>query len=270
MPQAIQYEINPDTIINVVLSGNKTHSTSLIFLHFWGGSSRTFCKTISHLSSRFQCIAVDFPGWGSSTGPQSPEAYSISHLATYIEALIPRLDLDDYVLVGHSMGGKVAQLLAGRNRISGLKGVVLVAPAPPTPLELPQDMKDQQLGAYSSHESAEFVVRNVLSSSKIPDEEASALVEDMLKGNEFATEAWPAYAMAENILVEARKTTVPVLVICGELDKVETVQRSKVEVLRNISVAELVIIEGSGHLLPIEKPDQLAYQLERFMSRVLG
>jgi 3-oxoadipate enol-lactonase len=270
MSRAIQYEISPGMILNVVVSGIKARSPSLIFLHFWGGSSRTFTNTISHLSSHFQCIAVDFPGWGFSTGPQSPEAYSISDLATYIEVLIPKLDVKDYVLVGHSMGGKVSQLIAGRNRIPGLKGMVLIAPAPPTSLELPQDMKEQQLSAYSNHQSAEFVVRNVLSSSDVPDEEVSALVEDMLKGNEFATKAWPAYAMAEDILAEASKITIPVLIVCGELDKVETIERSKVEVLGNIPGAEMVVVEGSGHLLPVENPEQLAHHLERFVGRVPG
>ena len=164
----------------------------------------------------------------------------------------------------------MSQLLAGRNRNSGLKGVLLIAPAPPTPLELPQDMKEQQLSAYSSPQSAKFVVRNVLTSSDIPDEEVSILVEDMLKGNEFATKAWPAYAMAENILAEASKINVPVLIICGELDKVELVERSKVDVLRNIPGAEMVVIEGSGHLLPVEKPEQLAHYVEGFVGKVSG
>lgn len=66
-------------------------------------------------------------------------------LVSDIETLIPKLDIKNFVLVGYSMGGKVAQLIAGRNLVKGLKGVVLLALAPPTPFELPLDMKEQQI-----------------------------------------------------------------------------------------------------------------------------
>ncbi|KAE8447386.1 hypothetical protein EG329_010800 [Mollisiaceae sp. DMI_Dod_QoI] len=269
MAQATRYELDPATTINVVAAGDKRQSNpTLIFLHFWGGSSRTFAQIISHLSPKFHCIAIDFRGWGSSIGPQTPEAYSIAHLATDVETLIPQLDVEDFILIGHSMGGKVSQLIAGRSQTPGLKGIVLLAPAPPTPLELPLDMKQQQISAYSSRDSAEFVVRNVLSSSQLSDEVVSALVEDMLKGNEFATKAWPAYGMAEDILAETRSITLPVLIIGGELDKVEPVERLKKEVSENIAGAEMTVIEGSGHLLPVEAPEQVAGYIQYFVKKL--
>jgi 3-oxoadipate enol-lactonase len=50
--------------------------------------------------------------------------------------VILELNLKRYVLVGHSMGGKIAQLMASR-RPTGLAGLVLVAPSPPSPMALP-------------------------------------------------------------------------------------------------------------------------------------
>lgn len=168
------------------------------------------------------------------------------------------------------MGGKVAQLIAGRNQVAGLRGAILLAPAPPTPLELPPDMKKQQLTAYSSTESAEFVARNVLSSTPLSDKTISMLVEDMLKGNELATKAWPAYGMAEDITTEAKKIIVPVLVISGELDRVEPVQRLKEEVLGNIEGANMVVVQGAGHLLPLEAPEQVAGYIEYAVRAVIA
>lgn len=120
------YTVAPFTTLNVhsSLPSNNTHpAPALILLHFWGGSSRTFSKLIPLLSSTYSVFAVNFRGWGFSTGPPSPEAYSISNLADDIQSLIPLLhQIKEFVLIGHSMGGKVAQLFASR-RPSGLKGI---------------------------------------------------------------------------------------------------------------------------------------------------
>jgi len=167
------------------------------------------------------------------------------------------------------MGGKTAQLVAGRNVLQGLKGLVLLATAPPTPLELPPEMKHQQVTAYSSPVSAEFVVRNVLSSPGLSDEQVANLVQDMLKGNEFARAVWPEYGMSESILEEAKKIRVPVLVIGGEQDRVEPVERLRKEVLGNIEGAEIVIVNGKGHLLPVEAPEEIAAFVEGFVEKLI-
>jgi len=269
MQRSSDYQIDSATSLHFTSSGTpKSHKSALIFLHFWGGSSRTYSATMSHLSPNFHCIAVDFRGWGSSTGPEVGGSYSIHQLATDIETLIPQLAIQDFILVGHSMGGKVAQLIAGRKLVKGLKGVVLIAPAPPTPFELPSGMKEQQLTAYSSAGSAEFVARNVLSASKLSDETVSLLVEDMLRGNEFAKAAWPAYGMAVDIVDEVSKIKVPVLVIGGGKDVVEPVERLRREVLGRIQGAELVVVGESGHLLPIEAPVLVSRSIDQFATKV--
>lgn len=163
----------------------------------------------------------------------------------------------------------MAQLIAGRNLVKGLKGVVLIAPAPPTPLILPPEMKSQQIAAYSSPESAEFVIRNVISSSKLDDGVVSMLVEDMMKGNEFAKAAWPAYAMGEDIMEKAKKIQVPVRVVAGGLDRVETLERLMQEVLGNIGGAEMVVVESSGHLLPLEAPAEVSRHVKAFVEKIM-
>ena len=167
------------------------------------------------------------------------------------------------------MGGKVAQLVAGRNFVKGLKGLVLIAPAPPTPFELPPDMKEQQLSAYSTPQSAEFVVRNVLSASELSGEVVGGFVRDMMRGNEFAKKAWPAYGMGEGVVGAAKRIKVRVLVVAGEEDRVERVERLRGEVLGNIEGSEMVVLKGVGHLIPVEAPGDVAKYIEEFCGRVL-
>jgi 3-oxoadipate enol-lactonase len=263
------YEISASTSLNVVFSG--TQGPTLIFLHFWGGSSRTFSPIITILSSQHHTIAVDFRGWGESTGPQTADAYSILDLASDIETLITKLALNEFILIGHSMGGKVAQLIAGRGLVQGLKGLVLLAPAPPSPLVIPAQMETAQMSAYSTFESAEFVVRNVLSASLLTDETIAMLVADIMKGNTYASAAWPVYAMLEDIVADVRKITVPVLIVAGGLDKLEPIDRLRSEVIGNLIEADTVmaVVKGSGHLLPLEAPLEVAKCIEGFVGKVM-
>jgi 3-oxoadipate enol-lactonase len=271
MSHSKTYEIGASTSLNVVFAG--THGPTLIFLHFWGGSSRIFSPITTVLTSQCRTIAVDFRGWGESTGPQTPDAYSILDLASDIETLVTQLRLDEFVLVGHSMGGKVAQLIAGRGLVKGIKGIVLLAPAPPSPLVIPTEMKTVQMSAHSTPESAEFVVRNVLSASPLPDSTVAMLVADIMKGNAYASAAWPVYAMLEDIVADVKEIRVPVLVVAAELDKLEPIERLRSEVLENLVLAEekeMVVVKGSGHLLPVEAPLEVAQHIERFAGKAMA
>ena len=99
-------------------------SPALVFLHYWGGSRRTWSGVVEQLSDRFRCIAVDLRGWGKSD--RHNEDYNLFTQADDVEGVIEELNLMDFVFVGHSMGGKIAQILAGRRPV-GLPAVVLVA-----------------------------------------------------------------------------------------------------------------------------------------------
>ncbi|KAL7915886.1 alpha/beta-hydrolase [Trichoderma velutinum] len=253
-----------------------TKAPTLIFLHFWGGSAETWSSVVRVLSPSFPTVAISFRGWGASSGPAEAGAYSISHLASDIEAVIQNLGLTNVILVGHSMGGKVAAAIAGRRRLppTVLKALVLVAPAPPGPLSLPQDMKEQQIRAYDSTTNAEAVIRSVLTvpgSPAITDAVVRDVAGDMVRGNKFAKSAWPQYGSAEDIRPIFRLVEVPVLVVAGKSDVVESPEKMITEVQEDLNSrrsgqAKLVIIEDSGHLLPIEKPDEVASAVKEFVQ----
>ncbi|KAK6222008.1 hypothetical protein LQW54_001229 [Pestalotiopsis sp. IQ-011] len=231
---------------------------------------------VSLLSPTYPTLAIDFRGWGASTGPSRADAYSISDLAGDVEQVIRQRVVGEFVLIGHSMGAKVAQLLAGTydsqssHAEARLRAMVLVCPAPPTPLVLPEDMKHQQIHAYDNAGSAEFVVRNVLTASKLDQHTVDALVLDMLQGNSHARAAWPAYAMVQDILSDGWKVEIPSLVIAAEDDVVEPVERIRTGVVLRLKQAEFAIIKGSGHLLPVEAPQAAAETMQQFLQTLEG
>ncbi|KAI0134349.1 Alpha/Beta hydrolase protein [Xylariales sp. AK1849] len=268
-PEISLFELHPDLKINVVSSTPTTpdqSSPTLVFLHYWGGTSSTWSSVTALLSPKYQTVALDSRGWGKSTGPADAHAYSISHLADDVEAIVRRFPLENIVLVGHSMGAKVVQAIASRQSLPGLKGIVLVSPAPPTPLVLPKAMRDQQIHAYDNTQSADLVVRNVLTATAPGDDVVDALVRDMLSGNQFAKAAWPAYAMGEDISALLDNINVPTLVVAAELDVVEPLGRVEKEVAGRLKNAKLRVIQKSGHLIPVEAPDALVGILLYFLG----
>jgi pimeloyl-ACP methyl ester carboxylesterase len=100
-------------------------SPTLVFLHLWGGSHRTFAPVIARLTSGCAAVSYDHRGWGAARDLPGP--YGLSDLADDALAVIAGLGISRYVLVGHSMGGKVAQLAAAR-RPKGLATLALIAP----------------------------------------------------------------------------------------------------------------------------------------------
>jgi uncharacterized protein (TIGR03086 family) len=104
---------------------------ALIFLHYWGGSRRTWHPVLTRLHPDQALVAYDQRGWGDSSNAPGP--YDIERLTDDAQSVIAAFGYTEYVVVGHSMGGKVAQALAAC-RPAGLAGVVLVAPAPAAPV----------------------------------------------------------------------------------------------------------------------------------------
>lgn len=239
---------------------------ALVFLHYWGGSSRTWRKVIAALPDRYRTVAPDHRGWGQSEAPAS--GYALADLAEDAQGVIAALGVRRYLLIGHSMGGKVAQLIAAR-RPEGLAGLVLVAPSPPSPLALPPEARAQMAGAYTSRASVGATIDHVLAGKTLSAEDREQVIEDSLAGGEPAKAAWPAATSQEDITAEVGRIEVPVEVIAGELDRVDTVETLRAELLPRIPQAVLHVLPGTGHLSPLESPTDIARIVEALAARVL-
>ncbi len=246
--------------LNVEKSGSG--EPALVFLHYWGGTSRTWNKVVAELKDRFTTVAYDARGWGQSD--KSAAGYTLADLADEALSLIQTLGIKSYVLVGHSMGGKVSQLIASRNP-EGLQGLVLVAPAPPTPQRLPDEMRETQIHSYDNRENVLQTIK-FLSFQMHASTVVEQIVEDSMSGSREATLAYPTAAILENISSEVSKINVPTLVLAGELDQLDSVEQHKREVVSRIPNAQFAIVNASGHLIPIDEPVQLAKEVASFVT----
>jgi pimeloyl-ACP methyl ester carboxylesterase len=258
----MRYPVN-GTVLNVLDQGEGT--PVLVFLHYFAGSSRAWSPVIDRLAGRHRCIAPDLRGFGDSDAPST--GYSVGDLADDVCALISRLGLDDYVVVGHSMGGKVALALAAR-RPPGLRALVLVAPSPPSPEPISEDDRAHLLSSRGSSPAARATAQKITNRPPT-DRLFRQVVEDNLRTARPAWEAWLERGSREDITQAASAMQVPVLVIAGDQD--ETIPRSTLErdVVRRIQGSHLVVISEAKHLLPLDRPNEVANLIVEAVSAPL-
>jgi len=237
--------------------------TPIVFLHYWGGSSRTWDDVIAALEGNYRTIAPDLRGWGDSDAPAT--GYALADFANDAQHMIDALDLQQYVLVGHSMGGKIAQLLASRCP-RGLAGLVLVAPSPPVPLLLPPEVRVAMEGAYISRESVGTAIDQMLAGKALSPKHREQVIEDSLRGAPQAKAAWPKATGLENITREVGAISVPTIVIAGEIDRIDSIATLKAELLPLVPHAVLQVVPGTGHLSPLESPAEVAGFIRQFVE----
>lgn len=234
---------------------------SLVFLHYYGGSSRTWKHVVTALEGQFHTVAIDHRGWGKSDAPAA--GYALADLAADAFGVIEVLKLRRYVLVGHSMGGKVAQLMAAR-RPAGLAGLILVAPAAPSPMIMPPQAREMLAGAYATRETVEAAIDMMLTAKPLSAADRAQVIEDSLRGAPPARIAWPRSTSLEDIAAEVGNIDAPTLVIAGELDRVDPPIRLQVELLPRIPHAAMRVLPGTGHLSMLESPGAVAALIVEF------
>jgi pimeloyl-ACP methyl ester carboxylesterase len=110
------------TRVRFVTCGN---GPALVLLHTMRTQLDMFQKVIPKLAERYQVYALDYPGHGQSDAPHAD--YSAEYLTGFVTEFLDRLDIKDAILVGESIGGTIALLLAAR-RNPRVRGVVAVNP----------------------------------------------------------------------------------------------------------------------------------------------
>jgi 3-oxoadipate enol-lactonase len=78
----------------------------VLFLHGLGGNRHAFDAQLDTLSKDYRCISWDTPGYGGST-PITEMTFDV--LAKCVDNLLQALAVTPYAVVGHSMGGMIAQ-----------------------------------------------------------------------------------------------------------------------------------------------------------------
>jgi non-heme chloroperoxidase len=251
----------------------------VVLIHGYPLSGRAWDKQVPVLlEAGNRVITYDRRGFGQSSQPVV--GYDYDTFAADLDRLLVHLDMDEAVLVGHSMGtGEVTRYLAayGSDRVA--KGV-LVSPIPPFLLQtadnpdgVPQSLFDGFVGAARSDMPAwmkgfldNFYNFANLGGSLVSDQAYQASWNIATGASATAAVACiPTWAT--DFRADLDKIDVPMLVIQGDADQVLPLDKTGRRLPGLVNNLQLVVIEGGPHAIPWTHADQVNTALLDFLRR---
>ncbi len=250
--------------------------STVLMLHGIGGGHLAFSPQVETLANAgFRAVAWDMPGYGHSA-PIEP--YTFKGLAQSCVDLIDALQCEHVALLGHSMGGMVAQEVVAR-RPDRVNRLVLCG----TSAAFGKRTDGRSAEAWAR----EFVAQRTapLDAGKTMAEVAQKLVPQMVgpgalpEGQRLAEHCMsnvPAatYRRALDCLVtfdrqqELANIRVPTLLIGGEFDRVAAPAVMK-QMAQTIPLSRYAELAGIGHLMNLEAPDEFDALLVDFLREPL-
>jgi pimeloyl-ACP methyl ester carboxylesterase len=234
-------------------------STTVILVHGYTCDESTWTEQVPELARRYRVITLDLPGHGQSDVP-GVDKFSMDLFARAIEAVRAEARADRVILVGHSMGTPVVLRYAHLypQHTTALVFVDGLMPAPPDP-QVP--IRGEAMGGPGGLRAREVMVRRFFVEGTTPAVQKKVL--DMMLG---APEATAVGAMNATFDPAGQTTDVPAVPMLGIYAGPNGLASRSV-VLGHFPSADYVQIDGTGHFLMLEKPQEFNRLLLDFLAK---
>jgi 3-oxoadipate enol-lactonase len=243
--------------------------TTLVFLHGIGGGRAAWQRQIPFFESRgYRTLAWEAPGYG---GTPVVDPYTFAGVARTLETALGRLAAGHVVLVGHSMGGMIAQEAYALfpEKIAAL-ALTFTSPAfGGTTSEFAQHFIDARIKPLDLGKTMAEISARLMPTMHGGMSDPGGL---MLAAQVMATVPPDTYRKAVAMLTtfdrraQLAEIHVPTLVMSGSDDTVAP-PRMMERMAQKIPGAEYVCLPGCGHLGPMDQPDAFNAGLLTFLER---
>ena len=243
--------------------------TSVVFLHGVGGGHHAWDAQLPFFAGHgYGAHAWDQPGYGESA---SVEPYDLEQVAAALLRLIDRLDDGPVVLVGHSMGGFVAQAAYARSpgHVKGLALCFTSAASGGGGTAFAKQFVDARVRPLDEGKTMAEIAARLMPTMRgaVSDPAGLALAERIMGRVPPAT-----YRKAVQMLTtfdlreKLAQIAVPTLLLAGSDDKVAPASVMQ-RMAEKIPKAEFILLEGCGHLGPMDQPHEFNAALLSFLQR---
>ncbi|MFN2590531.1 MAG: alpha/beta fold hydrolase [Actinomycetota bacterium] len=250
----------------------------LVLLHGMGASKISMVPLLSDLSDGHRLIVPDLPGHGESDKP--PADYSARFYARVIRHLMDELDVEQAVVAGNSMGGRIGLELALRsaNRVRGLALICAAVPGlrwrylmgflrvlPSEFAGLPFPLRARWL---------ERMLDNLFSRpDDIGREEIRLAARDFIRVYREPRARVAFLSSMRHVVTESkepfwaslRRIKQPALVMVGEDDRLVP-PRLGIRLAHALPNSELMLLPKTGHVPQFEARDQVVAAIREFLA----
>jgi len=263
---AVRTVTSPDGL-SIVYDERGSGDVALVFVHCWACDRTYFNEQVDVFAADHRVVALDLGGHGESGTER--EAWTLESLGGDVVAVVAALQLQRMVLVGHSMGGPVS-LMAARQLGERVAGVVVLD----TLHDLEAEVPDEAIESFAASFEQEYAPTMEWAVRSRFGDAADGPVADWVV--ERAVAADPRVAVA---LMRDFKGFDPVALVTGlpfPIRAVAAAPREEgdpalaLETNRRHCDFDGVEIEGVGHFLQLEAPDEVNRRLAEQISDILG
>lgn len=239
---------------------------ALVLLHGLAGSAACWSPLARALEAEFDVVMPDARGHGNSSRPL--DGYRYEDHARDVVGLVQGLGLAAPVLLGHSMGGMTAAVVAGQSAVA-VRGVILVDPtflSPQRQREVYESDAVEQHRRLLSLDKGDLLAQLRLRHAQRRPEFVELIAEARLKTDVLAFDVLAPPNPEYHRLVSA--ITVPILLVIGDNGIVSLETARELQDLNPRLRVEQ--IQDAGHGLQYDQPERFEALVKSFLRSLAG
>lgn len=237
---------------------------TLFLLPFLAATGHQWAGVASRLGDVARPVALDLPGFGDARADPGRDIAAMAEaVASVVRAHAPAR----WAVAGHSMGAKVACALArmaedGAPGLGGLERIALVAGSPPCPEPMDEALRADMRGWFGGDAAARAARARAYVAGNAAGPLDPAVLDraaaDVARMDPDAWAAWLDGGSREDWAARVGVLDTPALILAGAQDPALGPDAQRRLMAPHFAHGRLEVLEGAGHLLPLERPEAVA------------
>lgn len=222
------------------IKGNSENKINLVFIH-GSGCNKDFLHALANQMKEYDCYLLDLPGHGGSDNT----GYNIENYVESISNFVK--DLDNVILIGHSLGGTLALSISSKN-IPNIEGNVIISSA----AKFSKLDKEFMIKIHKGLVDMNYLMQCAgKTSDPLAIEALNSMNSEELIIKDFIIDEMVDFEYC------LKNIDIPTLIITGSDEILALVEYSEY-LYKNIKNSKITIIPNERHLLPITKKEDIS------------